>query len=132
MASIFDLRPRTRTVQIDDLEIPVYGIGIGELIDAIGSHGAVSSVIRSDKQAAAIVAAILAAGGSAINKILAAGLHEDADKISQIGLTGVDQVSLLAGIVDASMPDAQLGKAKAEVIALLKRLGLVAEEKPAA
>ncbi|WP_265499552.1 hypothetical protein [Paracoccus beibuensis] len=124
MASIFDTAPLSTTVEIDGKDIQVTAVGIDTLIEAIGSQAAVAHIVRSDNRAAALAAAVAAAGAKAITKILAAGLREDEKRLEKFGLAGVYQLRLLNAIAAVSVPEVERKKLVAEVLQTVAGLGM--------
>lgn len=125
MASVLDLAPLSKTVEIRGVDVRVHVLTLGEIFDILNRHEEVRPIFQSeDLDAEKVARAILASGSAVVNEVLDLALKEEPGTAARAHLTTVDQFRILVATAQVSLPEADVGKARAELEKALSGFGL--------
>ncbi|MBM3605044.1 MAG: hypothetical protein FJX25_09880 [Alphaproteobacteria bacterium] len=118
-------KPVSRKITLDDdREFAVYPLRLGTIAQLLISHPILIGAFKSS-DAAQITAAVLHSGQDAVNSLIEAACRLDEGGAEEAGFTAFDEAEILTTCLSATLPKSKerLGKFKAELLALVERLG---------
>lgn len=124
-----DLHPSTVTVEAAGAQIPLRAVRVQAFTDLIREHPSIAApfVAEPEKRSAAIVKAVIDAGGSAINTLIDASIGWEPGTAAQAPFSIAEELRLVQRIVEHSLPAAELEKLRADAAASLSAYGLEME-----